>query len=253
MSAPLGAHLIETPGPGGGETIVAELLSRVDRARFRQCAIIPDSTGWMARTVSSTDCFVLGPTPKSESGPLDVAYARGLRRIIRAVRPAVVRAHGFGTAFYAGLAVLGLPVRVIATFHGATDLDRTGWKTRFKWALVDRSDALICVSHSLKARHRGRAGRRGGRLSVIHNGVDFHCFTPGTRTALRRALDLPADALLVGVVGNVRAPKGYAVLLHSIAAARASGLRSHLAIAGDDSGILGDSLRELRSSLGLED
>jgi hypothetical protein len=43
-------HTIETAGPGGAETVVLDLASRVDPTRFRSIALIPRED-WLSRNL----------------------------------------------------------------------------------------------------------------------------------------------------------------------------------------------------------
>jgi glycosyltransferase involved in cell wall biosynthesis len=58
----------------------------------------------------------------------------------------------------------------------------------------------------------------GGKLVRIYNGIDTDLFRPGTpeeRSAARSELGLPEDALVIGMVGSVQAPKGHFLMLNA--------------------------------------
>jgi D-inositol-3-phosphate glycosyltransferase len=67
---------------------------------------------------------------------------------------------------------------------------------------------------------------------VINPGVDLDRFTPGSRTASRARLGLPADALVLTFVGRIQPLKGPEVLLRSVARLLTSRpeLRAHLVV-----------------------
>ncbi len=70
-----------------------------------------------------------------------------------------------------------------------------------KW-LIRRMDAVIATSAKGAAYLEHPA-------AVIHHGIDTVQFAPpGDRTALRRALGLPTEEVLVGCYGRIRAQKG---------------------------------------------
>jgi glycosyltransferase involved in cell wall biosynthesis len=55
-----------------------------------------------------------------------------------------------------------------------------------------------------------------GKLERIYNGIDTQLFRPGTpeeRSTARSELGLPAEALVIGMVGSVQAPKGHFLML----------------------------------------
>lgn len=58
-----------------------------------------------------------------------------------------------------------------------------------------------------------------GKVTRIYNGVDTDAFRPGApdeRASVRTELGLPDDALVVGMVGSVQAPKGHFVMLDAL-------------------------------------
>lgn len=245
-------HVIESRGPGGAETVLRELVVRTSRPAQRALAIIPADSGWLERVLPRETQRHVQPTPPARSGPLDIAYIRGLRRVMAAEHPALIHAHSFDTALYASLAAMGSSIPIVATFHGASDVQRRGFRNRLKWAAVAQANALVCVSESLAQLARATPGVPTRAVRAILNGVDLAPFTGITNAALRTQLQLAAETRLIGALGNVRGPKGYPILLEAFAALRTRGLDAHLVIAGDDKGALGDELRGQRRALGLE-
>lgn len=245
-------HVIESRGPGGAETVLRDLVERTTRDGQRALAVIPEEPGWLARELPDAAQRKVQPTPPSRSGPLDVKYIRGLRRVIVTERPALIHAHSFDTALYSSLASLGTAIPMLATFHGASDVKRYGLRSRLKWAAVSRAGALICVSQSLARLARSTPGLPAARVRAILNGSNLTPFSGTTSDVLRSQLGLAPGTTLIGALGNLRPPKGYPVLLDAIALLRARGLDVHLAIAGDDRGPLGNELRAHRARLGLD-
>jgi len=250
-------HVIESEGPGGAETVMAELVAHGRRLpkrtpQERTLAVIPSAGGWLGRNLPVGTQRIVRPTPKRISGPFDFAYLRALRTLFRAERPAVVHAHSFDSGLYCSMALRGLPGRLVTTFHGASDVMRHGFRNRIKWTAFRRANALVCVSDSLTALAQATPGVTAERVRTILNGADFARLSPLRSGALRASLQLPPNALLLGALGNVRAPKGYDLLLPAIAQLRSEGFNVHLAIAGDDRGVLADMLRAQRKRLELD-
>lgn len=245
-------HVIETGGPGGAEAVVAALVARGSRPTQRTLAAIPSLGGWLAGSLPASVKRIVSPSPADGSLVIDLPYLRALRRLVHLERPSLVHAHSFDTAVFAGLATLGTGIPFIATFHGAKDVRRYGFRNRIKWGIVGGARQLVCVSQSLAQLARSIPGVPGSRVGVVLNGVDFAPFSGTTNTALRVRLRLSASTTLIGALGNVRPPKGYHTLLEAMALLRERGVDAHLAIAGDDQGSLGDELRARRSSLNLD-
>lgn len=247
------AHVIESRGPGGAETIMFELVNRSRDADTQALAVLPSEESWLGRTLSSEVQRIVEPRPRGLTGPLDVEYLRELRRLFISERPHVVHAHSFDSALYSALALLGVPGQLIVTFHGASDVKRFGIKNRLKWLALRRAHALVCVSDSLSVLAHGTPGLPQQRIRTILNGVDLKRTSQPRSVALRAQLGLSPGTTLIGALGNIRAPKGYQFLLPAIADLRASGEDVHLVIAGDDKGARADALRAQRVALGLEE
>ena len=99
-----------------------------------------------------------------------------------------------------------------------------------------------------------------GRVEVVHPGVDLDVFRPGSQTAARAALGLPADAQGVLFAGRIQPLKAPDVLLRAVAVLleRQPALRSRLVVpvVGGPSGSgleHPESLAELAVTLGLDD
>lgn len=251
MSAHRVLHIIETDGPGGAETVLVDLLRGLPQPHTAH-AVVPTETGWLGRTLAAHERHIVAPSPRAQSGPLDLAYVRALRRAIASTRPTLVHAHSFDSGLYTALALLPTRIPLVVTFHGVSDIERRGWRNRLKWLAYRRTRRIACVSHALAQRAATVDGVPAARLRAVHNGSDLSRI-PTERTAqLRERLRLAPGTTLIGALGNVRAPKGYDLLLPAIAAMRARGDDVHLVIAGDDTGPLGDALRAQRAALGLD-
>lgn len=232
--------------------MLADLVLSAAALQHSAIAVIPPGDGWLHHHLPTDQIRELAPSPRAVSGPVDLDYLRALRRIVSAERPTLLHAHSFNTAFYGALAVLGTHTKLVATFHGVMEIDRRTWRDRAKWLAMHRATKLVCVSRSLETLATSVRGFPRHRACTIYNGIDLTRFSPSPSPVLRARLGLSSSEVLIGAVGNVRAPKGYPILLRAIAQLRALGLQVHLAIAGDDTGLLADELRALRTQLGLD-
>jgi glycosyltransferase involved in cell wall biosynthesis len=108
------------------------------------------------------------------------------------------------------------------------------------------------VSESLR-QYFVRRGHLDEQARVIPNGVELASSRTPAASNLRETLHLAPTTPLLGAIGNVRASKGYHVLLQAFATVRATIPEARLVIAGQYHGSLGDHLLELRARLGLDD
>jgi len=242
-------NLIDTGGPGGAETVFLRIATGLNTSRFRcVCAVSRD--GWLAQQLRQAG---LEPLILPASGSLNVGYLRALMQVIRQADIDVVLAHLYGSAVYGSLAGLLTRVPVISVLHGQSDINTKERFAGLKAALVRHgSRKIVCVSENLRAEIAQRLRLSDASCAVIPNGVDLEAFQPGRDHSIRAALGLSEDTLLVGAIGNVRAPKAYDVLLRAARMLLSQSPRFHFVIAGEISGKLGEQLLDLRRQLGIE-
>jgi glycosyltransferase involved in cell wall biosynthesis len=243
-------YLIDTTGPGGAETVFSNLIAGV-----RDCADHPVAVlkgpGWLYDNLAAA-----GGTPLlvPQGGSFDFRYLARLRRLIRSYDIRLVHAHLLTAAVYGSVAASSCGVPTVATFHGTVDTGRGGnINLRLKLAILKRlATRLVFVSNNLKHFFTELAGFDDARTATIYNGVDTERFRPSPNESLRRELGIAAGDILIGTVGNIRAPKDYPTFLRVAALLHERSARYHFVIAGHGSGTLYEELIALRKSLGLE-
>jgi glycosyltransferase involved in cell wall biosynthesis len=242
-------NLIDTGGPGGAETVFLRIAAGLNTDRFR-CIAAVSRDGWLAERLREAG---LEPLILPAGGSLNVGYLRALLRLIRQADVNLILAHLYGSAIYGSLAGLLSGVPVISVLHGQSDINTKERFASLKAAVVRRgSRKIVCVSENLRAEIAARLRLPDASCAVIPNGVDVEAFQPGRDLSIRRSLGLAEDTLLVGSIGNVRAPKAYDVLLRAASILLSRSAKLHFVIAGEISGALGEELLELRRKLGIE-
>jgi glycosyltransferase involved in cell wall biosynthesis len=101
--------------------------------------------------------------------------------------------------------------------------------------ILNRGAPAVFVSESLRRHFAPIAGLDDSITRVIYNGIDATQFRPGREHQLHNQLARP-DEILIGAVGNVRAPKAYDDLLQAAGLLKKRGVRFRLLIAGDSRG-----------------
>lgn len=119
----------------------------------------------------------------------------------------------------------------------------------YRW-INGRTDAFVAPSAAVKTSILRQGGARESDIRLIYNGLDTRRFAaPADRAAARADLGVPPDALLVGMVGNLRPVKGHPVLLHALARLAAAMPRARLVLLGE--GAEEGRLRALAATLGI--
>ncbi|AMG74732.1 Glycosyl transferase group 1 [Sphingopyxis granuli] len=166
---------------------------------------------------------------------------RHLRRIVRRARPELIQGwmyHGSLAASVAGM-FAGRRVPVAwnirqSLYDIGTEKTGTRWVIRALTRLSRRPRAIVYNSHQARAHHEdfGFAPARG---VVIVNGFDAQRWRPDAqrRRAVRGALGLGDDDLLLGFVGRYHPIKDVPTFLDACARAMAAERRLHVALVGE--------------------
>jgi glycosyltransferase involved in cell wall biosynthesis len=243
-------HVIDTTGPGGAETVFIQLASSLDKSRFSSFATVP-GRGWVHDSLrkSGMDPIVI-PTNRT----FDVRYLAGLMRTVKRHKIGLIQSHLLSANVYSSLVGLRYRIPVISTFHGIVDVAAEDRFPRLKWRILNRGASdIVFVSEHLRRAYQATQPLRLDRTTSIPNGVDCSIFRPGNDVALREELKLQTDDILVGAVGNLRAPKAYDVFLRAAASLRRISSRYKFVIAGEGAGALREELMSLCDRLGIRE
>ena len=100
--------------------------------------------------------------------------------------------------------------------------------------LVARADALVFNSgYTERCFMNGAALQRGVRCAVVHNGVDLEAFTTARSAEQARSeLGLPAQGVMIGVIGQMTPWKGHDDAVHILARLLGMGHDARLLLVG---------------------
>lgn len=201
-------HVITTLGPAGAENMLLRVISRMDHAQYRNEVVSLTGILDLAEKMRSMDVPVRTLEMKT-SVPNPLAIAR-LARWIRESKPDVIQTWMYHSNLVGALAarIAGDVPVVWGIHHGS--FNRTGDKRRTM--LVNRACALlsrkfpsriVCCSEA-SLREHARLGYDPQKLKVIPNGFDVEELRPdpASRESLRQELDIPADALVIGLAAR---------------------------------------------------
>jgi glycosyltransferase involved in cell wall biosynthesis len=200
--------------------------------------------------------------PKRIRNPMDLvrfalAWAK-LVRVLQRDRISILHTHDFLPAFLGRTAslVAGVPHRV-TTFHNLYDW-WPKWTIHANRILSPWTDAITCVSESVRQHMILRDGLPPDKYLTILNGVDEHRFKPDSthRAAERQTLGVSDDEILIGSVGSITTRKAQWVLAKAVAPLIREGLPIQVRIWGANASNpqhAENDLLELVRSLGIGD
>lgn len=241
-------HLIDVAGTGGAETVFCQMVRYFDQRDENALTALP-GPGWIAEQLTGLRSEVRFVASRGSFSSRLLATLVGLMRQSRAN---IMVVHLLGSAAYAALTGLLLRRPVIAVFHGALDFEAPGRMSALKrWLLGLGHVHVVAVSAGVKEALVAW-GLQADRVRVIANGVDTAAFQPVAGAALRNVPGLPADAVVVGAVGNLHPVKGYDLMLQAAALVVKAQGNVHFVVAGEGDPAYQRELERLRDQLGLQ-
>ena len=243
-------HLIETTGPGGAETVLLNIVRRLNRDDFGSLVVIK-GTGWLHDQLTSCgiDVRIIDSSKAN-----DWRFIRNICQLVRIEGIDLIHSHLDGMNFYACL--IGLISRrpVVTTFHGMVgDWHGTGVKTRLKFTVIRKfATRVVAVSNYLKRELEQKWRFSTDNIMMIHNGVDFDIFDKQPQSSsLRTELGFESSTPLIGMVGNIRSPKGYQYFVEAARLVSDRIPQCRFLIVGHGSGNLLKELTSQIETLGL--
>lgn len=208
-------HVLDSLAVGGTETGVVNLINAT-RGKFRHTVVTMTSVGPLAERLPPE----VGLRCLQKNPGVDLKAIVRLAILFRRLRPRVVHSRNWG-ALDAVIAARLAGVRfVIHGEHGREASDPRGLnrrRNRIRKVLAPFVSRFVTVSFDLRRWLVGTIGIPAEKVVTIHNGVDVDRFGTGDRHAVRRALGLSDETLVIGTVGRLDPIKDHAALLAAVA------------------------------------
>lgn len=209
--------------------------------------------GHAVRLVCDPTSDIAGAAPgfgiKTHLVPLrkkSFAALRAMRRVMRQWRPDVVVSHSSIDHWLAATARLGLRPRpaIVRTRHISAPVSRN---RPTRWLYNRGCEHVMTTSEAMVAELTADGFLRHGHVSAVPTGIDIRHFKPGEGDAVRRNLEFPDGAFVLGIVATLRSWKGHRFLLDALGELGKEG--AYLLIVGD--GPQEDNLKQQIDSLGI--
>lgn len=230
---PLRVMFLTTSMPvGGAETLLVNLVRRLDRARFAPEIVCLKEAGPLGEMLSTELPVYSDMLAGKFAGKFDLRVLPRLWRLMRNPPADAVITVGAGDKMFWG--------RVAARFAGvpvvASALHSTGWPDgigRLNRLLTPWTDAFIGVA-AAHARHLVQnEGFPAEKVHTIYNGVDCDRFAPRDATPIRRELKIAPDAPVVGILAALRPEKNHELFLACARRIQAALPQARFLIIGD--------------------
>lgn len=249
-------HLITGLSTGGAETMLAKLVMRMDRKRFRPVVVSMTGAGAVGSEIMAAGIDVLDLEMR-RGVPNPMALVR-LLRLLRRERPHVVMTWLYHADLLGMIAAaLGASVRLIWNLRCSTVEPEyyRGLSGSMLGILARRSRVPVAVVVNSRAGRDAHTalGYAPRQWHLIPNGFDLSRFRPDAdaRISVRDELSLPPDAPLVGFVARYEPVKDHASFLKAAARARELRPELHFVLVGSDVDSANRSLNLLVRDLGL--
>ncbi len=231
-------HVITDLAPGGAEIQLYRILSAMDSGRFENEVISLTDLGGLTGRLRAKGIRVraLGMR-RSVPNPLP---ALQLFQWIRESKAQVVQTWMYHANLIGGVAArFAGNIPVVWGIHQA-DLDPQ-WNRRLTLWVAKGAGRLagwlpqctVFVSKAALQLHAG-FGYGAGRMEVIPNGFDLVEFQPdpAARVSLRRELDIPRDALIIGMASRFHPQKDHHNFIRAAARIKALTPKVHFVLCG---------------------
>jgi glycosyltransferase involved in cell wall biosynthesis len=248
-------HIVGGMNRGGVETWLMHVLHHIDRKRFQLDFMVhttaPCSYDSEVRSLGGQIFPCLHPNRPWH-------YARNFRGAVGAYGPYdIVHSH---VHHYSGYTLClaqhaGIPIRIAHSHNDASPQDISPSPLRWIYLTMTerliRRYATISLAASGKAAEAlfGREWQRSSLCRLLYYGIDLEPFRAKADPFARAALQLPADAFVIGHVGRFDEQKNHRFLLEIFRHVAHDDPRSRLMLIGD--GPLRPAIERRVAELGL--
>lgn len=242
---------------GGAETMLVNVVNRLDRDRFdATVASLHEDNPLAGALAPGTPVVVLARSWRFDLGP-----ARRIARLLSERRAGVVLCFGMYEFFFLRLALWGRTERprIVISIHSTGLTERWRHLQHLVYArFLTRSEtiAAVCLAQADYWTRVYRIPRQ--RFAVVYNGIDTDFFAPSgrpeVRSEVRRRYSIPEDALVILQVASLNPYKRHEDALEALhrLESRLGPRACYLMLVGTGPPEREASLRRMAAALGIE-
>ena len=228
------AYVFATFDAGGPQVRMTGLLNSLPHTYEHRIVAMDGRFGAAERLDTRLDVELVEPPPRGW------ARAWHMTRLIKGLGADLLFTHNWGALDALMARPLGARLPWIHMETGFEADERDAFKRRRTIArrvILRRAARVVVPSHRLVEIARTLWRVASDRLHYVANGVDLGAFTPGSAPGLRHELQIPADAVVIGTIANLRPVKNPLRLLTAFATCVA-GHDTYLVFVGDNGRLL---------------
>jgi glycosyltransferase involved in cell wall biosynthesis len=210
---------------GGSLRVVETLANALDPTRVEAHIVFAYGEPGPVASRANVPCHFLG-----SHGPSDLRGWLRARRTIDEINPDVLHFHN--PAYWLHAALAGRSYKKLLHFHGPYFPHRMSWLDRLLMSQTSRlADASVCITRGTRQLALSLGWGEPDRSWTVYNAIDCAHFAElPAKSEARAALNLPQDALVLGVVCRLAWYKGCRDALRVLARLNP---RWHLVFCGD--------------------
>lgn len=245
-------HFIGTPGGGGAEAMLLNLVSAMDQNAWKTVVIVVDGRAWPESTTKLREAGAVVHDLEC-SGFLRKSTLVQLVKLLRQIRPDVMQSWMHHADFIGGWCarlagvkqvIWGIHCREIHRIPGESDLRADLFRKLIAASAHVIPSRVISCSATAMDDHVS-FGYPRTVMTWVPNGVDTNRFLPdaSARENLRHELCVPKDAPLIGYIGRFHEMKDLSTWLRAAALLQIRIPEAHFWLCGGGEHDLGDYAR----------
>ena len=201
---------------GGAEEMVLNLVRHLPAEKYEPLVCAIHEPGPIGREIEATGVpfRTLGRVP----GLRDPMAVGTLYRYLREIQPDIVHTFLLTASLYGRLAAIAARVPIVIGTEVNIYANKRWHHRAAERLLMAGTDCVIASAGSVKEFYVRQVVADPARVDVIYNAVDFSALkTSAPRAEVRARLNIPAQALVAGVIARLTDQKGHRYLFEALA------------------------------------